>query len=259
MASNIFSAYASVAASMMLFRTMAHDIIPKPVKSYIISVFTRIFCYFFTPLSTRITMVVDEKNGMTRNQIYDSADVYLNTKISPNTERFKLTLSGLLNFMDGLWSNCGDERIIIFTTNHKEKIDPALLRPGRMDMHIHMSYCTPAGFHVLASNYLAIEDHPRLFPEIERLMLEVQVTPAEIAEHLLRNENAELALEGVIDLLKRKKSEADEEKVNEKSLETNAVVEVQEEVKKAAKVEKIIESEERAMKVDDDENFMNKC
>ncbi|XP_022857486.1 AAA-ATPase At2g18193-like [Olea europaea var. sylvestris] len=91
MASNIFSAYASVAASMMLFRTMAHDIIPKPVKSYIISVFTRIFCYFFTPLSTRITMVVDEKNGMTRNQIYDSADVYLNTKISPNTERFKVS------------------------------------------------------------------------------------------------------------------------------------------------------------------------
>ncbi|KAE8694493.1 P-loop containing nucleoside triphosphate hydrolases superfamily protein isoform 3 [Hibiscus syriacus] len=44
-----------------------------------------------------------------------------------------VTLSGLLNFIDGLWSSCGNERIIIFTTNHKDKLDPALLRPGRMD------------------------------------------------------------------------------------------------------------------------------
>ena len=33
-----------------------------------------------------------------------------------------MTLSGLLNFVDGLWSSCGDERIIIFTTNHIEKL-----------------------------------------------------------------------------------------------------------------------------------------
>ncbi|KAL2898703.1 hypothetical protein RDABS01_006846, partial [Bienertia sinuspersici] len=51
-----------------------------------------------------------------------------------------LSLSGLLNFIDGLWSSCGEERIIILTTNHKERLDPALLRPGRMDLHIHMSY-----------------------------------------------------------------------------------------------------------------------
>lgn len=54
----------------------------------------------------------------------------------------KLTLSGILNFTDGLWSCCTDERIIVFTTNHKEKLDPALLRPGRMDMHVHLSYCS---------------------------------------------------------------------------------------------------------------------
>ncbi|XP_021908293.1 protein HYPER-SENSITIVITY-RELATED 4, partial [Carica papaya] len=78
----------------------------------------------------------------------------------------QVTLSGLLNFIDGLWSSCGDERIIIFTTNHKDKLDPALLRPGRMDLHIHMSYCNPCGFRTLASNYLGVKDHP-LFHEIE--------------------------------------------------------------------------------------------
>ncbi|PIN15791.1 AAA+-type ATPase [Handroanthus impetiginosus] len=119
----------------------------------------------------------------------------------------KLTLSGLLNFIDGLWSTCGDERIFIFTTNHKEKLDPALLRPGRMDMHIHMGYCTPEGFDILALNYLGINDHPRLFPEIKGLVREVEITPAEIAERLMRNENVDPALEGVLDLLKRKKDE----------------------------------------------------
>lgn len=50
-----------------------------------------------------------------------------------------VTLSGLLNFIDGSWSWCGEGRIIPFSTNHKEKLDPALLRPGRMDARIHMS------------------------------------------------------------------------------------------------------------------------
>nr|GFA62593.1 AAA-ATPase At5g17760-like [Tanacetum cinerariifolium] len=35
---------------------------------------------------------------------------------SPSDAKF--SLSGLLNFIDGLWFCCGDERIIIFTTNH---------------------------------------------------------------------------------------------------------------------------------------------
>ncbi|RRT38859.1 hypothetical protein B296_00048284 [Ensete ventricosum] len=45
-------------------------------------------------------------------------------------EKSKVTLSGLLNFIDGLWSACGRERLIIFTTNHVEKLDPALIRRG---------------------------------------------------------------------------------------------------------------------------------
>uniref|UniRef100_A0A0D9WZH7 AAA+ ATPase domain-containing protein n=1 Tax=Leersia perrieri TaxID=77586 RepID=A0A0D9WZH7_9ORYZ len=53
----------------------------------------------------------------------------------------QVTLSGLLNLIDGLWSASGDERIIVFTTNYKERLDAALLRPGRMDMHIYMGYC----------------------------------------------------------------------------------------------------------------------
>lgn len=117
----------------------------------------------------------------------------------------KLTLSGLLNFMDGLWSSCGDERIILFTTNHKDQLDPALLRSGRMDMHIHMSYCTFNGFKVLASNYLGIHGHHPLFEEIERLLENGEVTPAEVAEELMKSDNVDVALGELILLLEQKK------------------------------------------------------
>lgn len=120
-----------------------------------------------------------------------------------------MTLSGLLNFVDGLWSSCGDERIIIFTTNHKERLDPALLRPGRMDMHIHMSYLKASAFGVLALNHLGIEDH-LLFEEIRLLLTEVDVTPAEVAEELMKSDNPDVALRGVIEFLQRKKREHDE-------------------------------------------------
>ena len=122
-----------------------------------------------------------------------------------------MTLSGLLNFVDGLWSTSGEERIIIFTTNYKERLDPALLRPGRMDMHIHMGYCCPESFRILASNYHSISDHGT-YPEIQELIKEVMVTPAEVAEVLMRNDNTDIALEGLIQFLKGKKSDAKDSK-----------------------------------------------
>ena len=104
--------------------------------------------------------------------------------------------------MDGLWSSGGEERIIIFTTNHKEKIDPALLRPGRMDMHIHLSFLKGKAFRVLATNYLNIEgDHP-LFEEIDGLLEKLEVTPVVVAEQLMRIEDPELALETFVTFLK---------------------------------------------------------
>lgn len=116
----------------------------------------------------------------------------------------QFSLSGLLNFIDGLWSCCGDERIIIFTTNHKERLDPALLRPGRMDVHIHMSYLTTDGFKTLAANYLNIHDHHWRFREIKELINDTNVTPAEVAEELMKSDNPEVVLEGLVKFLKRK-------------------------------------------------------
>jgi hypothetical protein len=95
----------------------------------------------------------------------------------------KVTLSGLLNFIDGLWSACGGERIIVFTTNHVEKLDPALIRRGRMDKHIEMSYCGFEAFKFLAKTYLDVDEH-QLFDAVGELLREVEMTPADVAENL---------------------------------------------------------------------------
>ncbi|PKU64370.1 AAA-ATPase At3g50940-like [Dendrobium catenatum] len=129
----------------------------------------------------------------------------------------KVTLSGLLNFIDGLWSGCRDERIIIFTTNYKEMLDFALLRPGRMDMHIHMSYCSPSSFMTLLSNYHNVDNHT-LKPEVERLLREVAATPAEVAEELMKSDDSDDAMRCLIKFLEGKKVEASEENKKDESM-----------------------------------------
>lgn len=47
-----------------------------------------------------------------------------------------ITLDDILNLWDGIRENTG--RIMIITTNHYEKLDPALIRPGRIDMALNL-------------------------------------------------------------------------------------------------------------------------
>ena len=46
----------------------------------------------------------------------------------------RVSFSGLLNALDGIRSQEG--KILFMTTNHKDRLDPALLRPGRSDVHV---------------------------------------------------------------------------------------------------------------------------
>ncbi|KAK6462791.1 mitochondrial chaperone BCS1 [Scheffersomyces coipomensis] len=51
-----------------------------------------------------------------------------------------VTFSGLLNALDGVAS--AEECITFMTTNHPEKLDPALLRPGRVDFKVLIDNAT---------------------------------------------------------------------------------------------------------------------
>lgn len=51
-----------------------------------------------------------------------------------------VSLSALLNHLDGVGSNHG--RVFVLTTNHPELLDAALVRPGRVDMKVHLGLCS---------------------------------------------------------------------------------------------------------------------
>ena len=55
-----------------------------------------------------------------------------------NNVKPKLSIHDLLNYLDGMKSpsSC----IFIATTNYPDKLDPALIRPGRFDYHFHIDY-----------------------------------------------------------------------------------------------------------------------
>ena len=164
-------------------------------------------------------------------------------KEESETKQSQVTLSGILNFVDGLWSACKGERLIVFTTNFVEKLDPALIRKGRMDKHIELSYCSFEAFQILAKNYLKLESH-HLFARIQELLGETKMTPAEVAEHLMPKTisgDAKVCLEGLIAALERAKEDAilkAEEEAKEKEKEkAKAEEEAKEQEKDSSKAE----------------------
>jgi len=62
------------------------------------------------------------------------------TAVKGKKGRRSVSFSGLLNALDGVRSQEG--RILVMSTNHKERLDPALIRPGRCDMHLEFSNAT---------------------------------------------------------------------------------------------------------------------
>jgi SpoVK/Ycf46/Vps4 family AAA+-type ATPase len=61
------------------------------------------------------------------------------TKITEEVEG-PLSLAYLLNVLDGTMAP--EDVIFIMTTNHIEKLDKALIRPGRIDLDIELTKCT---------------------------------------------------------------------------------------------------------------------
>ncbi|KAH0543465.1 hypothetical protein FGG08_002230 [Glutinoglossum americanum] len=83
-----------------------------------------------TPART-IILLEDIDAAFTTRRTQTSSDGYRGANV---------TFSGLLNALDGVAS--AEERIVFLTTNHVHRLDPALVRPGRVDMSVHLGYAT---------------------------------------------------------------------------------------------------------------------
>jgi hypothetical protein len=102
----------------------------------------------------------------------------------PKKEEDKITLGSLLEVIDGLIEMTG--RIIIMTTNHRNCIDPALIRPGRIDMEIEFKKLRKE--HI-ASIYETMYGVPLHSSDQQRIP-DFKYTQAEITQHLFRYGNA---------------------------------------------------------------------
>ncbi|KAF8585402.1 P-loop containing nucleoside triphosphate hydrolase protein [Ramaria rubella] len=69
----------------------------------------------------------------------DSSTTTADTK-DASSDGSTLSLSGLLNSLDGVAAAEG--RLLFATTNHIERLDPALSRPGRMDVWVNFANAT---------------------------------------------------------------------------------------------------------------------
>lgn len=87
-AQTVVSTAASIAASAMVMQTVARNLLPSELQAYM-------FKYvkgFFKSFSFQITLVIDEFDGLTGNQIYRAAEIYLGNKISPSTKLYKVSM-----------------------------------------------------------------------------------------------------------------------------------------------------------------------
>ena len=75
--------------------------------------------------------------------LIEDIDAAFNKRAQTSEDGYQssVTFSGFLNALDGVAS--GEERIIFMTTNHPERLDPALIRPGRVDLAMLINDASP--------------------------------------------------------------------------------------------------------------------
>jgi chaperone BCS1 len=88
--------------------------------------------YLLTILPRRTFVLLEDADAaFNRRRVQTEADGYRGASV---------TFSGLLNALDGVAS--AEERVLFLTTNHAERLDEALVRPGRVDMTVRLGEAT---------------------------------------------------------------------------------------------------------------------
>ena len=114
-----------------------------------------------------------------------------------------VTLSGILNAIDGIHNNHG--MILIITSNMPEKLDKALLRDGRVDDKIYFGYCNNKSIYGIMKNFyngkftISEKDFDKLsFPDaiapcrVENAMKRYWDNPDKAVDYLIKGTKTEL-------------------------------------------------------------------
>ncbi|GLD98377.1 hypothetical protein PINS_up007074 [Pythium insidiosum] len=107
--------------------------------------------------------------------------------VSSSNSSDKLNLAGLLNVLDGVIDCPG--RILIMTTNHPEKLDPALVRPGRVNKKMLLSYMSAEQVQEMLAYYFSTQLNEQQRQRVVKAIglgdidsRRLRVTPAHVEE-----------------------------------------------------------------------------
>ncbi len=123
------------------------------------------------------------KDSIVLMEDFDSISATKSREFDPEDKsmRFGMTLSGLLNAIDGVFSS--DGRILIATTNCAEKLDEALLRPGRFDLKENIGY---------ADEDMVLRMFKKFYPDfsIDKIEINDKIALAQVENCFLINKNS---------------------------------------------------------------------
>merc|ERR1719363_55549 len=109
----------------------------------------------------------------------------------------KLTLATLLEVLDGVMEM--DGRMLIITTNYPERLDKALIRPGRIDMKVKFGLCTAASIVEMYKHYFdtsRLQDNIYSPAEVTQVFLNNMHKPEEGLEQLASQTATNIRLQG---------------------------------------------------------------
>lgn len=95
-----------------------------------------------------------------------------------------ISLSEVLNSLDGMFSAHG--RILIATTNHVEKLDPALIRAGRIDLKVEIGYVNSEILQYFINNFYKDD-----MVDVTQLKINKAITVATLQNMVLENKSVE--------------------------------------------------------------------
>jgi len=148
--------------------------------------------------------------------VLEDIDALFGKDRSSKVAKSSLTFSGLLNALDGIGSTCG--QLIFMTTNLRDQLDPALIRNGRVDFHIHFDYACDEQIQEMWNSYYPDATHlAEHFCSSLRLKLEGKpIATAGLQHYFVINmmnsaEEAIARVDAIIEDMKQKAVEAVEQ------------------------------------------------
>jgi chaperone BCS1 len=117
--------------------------------------------------------------------IFEDIDCIFKERKSHDENKNSITFSGLLNALDGITS---DENLIcVITTNYKQNLDSALLRPGRIDYIMKFDYSTKEQIQDMYKDYTSTDDMAKIKIFYKKCTeLNIKISTALLQQYLMK-------------------------------------------------------------------------